>query len=161
MPEVYIARVTSPKGAKTIIFSRFVRPLIYISHPPSQGPRPGPGAGPGPGPGPAKKDGKCVFFFKRVCKPLLLREFVRNSSFTRQVDLIIGSSRSGTCFSSCLASSTYFSITKKYVFYRVNMFLCPGTHRDHSLTPISGPCSIEKYPSLRMANRYTRIFDAG
>ena len=27
--------------------------------------------------------------------------------------------------------------------------------------PISGPCSIEKYPSSRMANRYTRIFDAG
>ena len=27
--------------------------------------------------------------------------------------------------------------------------------------PISGACSIEKYPSSRMANRYTRIFDAG
>ena len=26
---------------------------------------------------------------------------------------------------------------------------------------MSGPCSFEKYPSLRMANRYTRIFDAG
>ena len=26
---------------------------------------------------------------------------------------------------------------------------------------ISGPCSIEKYPSSQMANRYTRIFDAG
>ena len=25
----------------------------------------------------------------------------------------------------------------------------------------SGPCSIEKYPFSRMANRYTRIFDAG
>ena len=38
----------------------------------------------------------------------------------------------------------------------------------HPLQPISGPCSIEKYPSLgmeypssRMANRYTCIFDAG
>ena len=29
------------------------------------------------------------------------------------------------------------------------------------LQPISGPCSIEKYSSLRMANRYTRIFDVG
>ena len=29
------------------------------------------------------------------------------------------------------------------------------------LQPISGPCSIEKHPSLQMANRYTRIFDAG
>ena len=27
--------------------------------------------------------------------------------------------------------------------------------------PISRPCSIEKYPSSQMANRYTRIFDAG
>ena len=26
---------------------------------------------------------------------------------------------------------------------------------------ISGSCSIDKYPSSRMANRYTRIFDAG
>ena len=26
---------------------------------------------------------------------------------------------------------------------------------------ISGPCNIEKYPFLRMANRYTRIFDVG
>ena len=29
------------------------------------------------------------------------------------------------------------------------------------LQPISGPCSIEKYVSSRMAKRYTRIFDAG
>ena len=29
------------------------------------------------------------------------------------------------------------------------------------LQPISGPCSIEKYPSSRMASRYNRIFDAG
>ena len=29
------------------------------------------------------------------------------------------------------------------------------------LQPLSGPCSIEKYPSSRIANRYTRIFDAG
>ena len=35
------------------------------------------------------------------------------------------------------------------------------THRFHPLQPIFGACSIEKYPSSRMANRYTRIFDAG
>ena len=29
------------------------------------------------------------------------------------------------------------------------------------LQPVSRPCSIEKYPSSQMANRYTRIFDAG
>ena len=29
------------------------------------------------------------------------------------------------------------------------------------LQPISRPCSIEKYPSSRMANRYARIFDVG
>ena len=34
------------------------------------------------------------------------------SSFTRQVGVIIASSRSGTCFSSCLTSSKYFSISK-------------------------------------------------
>ena len=36
-----------------------------------------------------------------------------------------------------------------------------ASHGVHPLQPISGPCSIEKYPSSRMANRYTRIFDAG
>ena len=35
------------------------------------------------------------------------------------------------------------------------------SHGVHPLQPISRPCSIEKYPSSRMANRYTRIFDAG
>ena len=84
-------RATSPRGAKTRIFSIFVQPLIYIFHPSSQGPGPGPGTGPGPGP--AEQDGQCVFFFKRVCKPLLLHEFVRNSSFTRQVGLIIAEER--------------------------------------------------------------------
>ena len=29
------------------------------------------------------------------------------------------------------------------------------------ISPISGPCGIEKYPSSRIANRYGRIFDAG
>ena len=32
---------------------------------------------------------------------------------------------------------------------------------DYPLQPISRPCSIEKSISSRMANRYTRIFDAG
>ena len=41
------------------------------------------------------------------------------------------------------------------------MILRPRTQRNHPLQPISRPCSIEKYPSSRMANRYTRIFDAG
>ena len=35
------------------------------------------------------------------------------------------------------------------------------SHGAHPLQPLSGPCSIEKYPPSRMANRYTRIFDAG
>ena len=35
------------------------------------------------------------------------------------------------------------------------------THHFHPLKPISRPCSTEKYPSSRMANRYTHIFDAG
>ena len=41
------------------------------------------------------------------------------------------------------------------------MILGPRPQRHHPLQHISGPCSIEKYPSSRMANRYTRIFDAG
>ena len=40
-------------------------------------------------------------------------------------------------------------------------FLCLCPPDVHPLQLISGPCSIEKYPSSRMANRYTRIFDAG
>ena len=41
------------------------------------------------------------------------------------------------------------------------MILKVYTRRPHPLQPISRPCSIEKYPSSQMANRYTRIFDAG
>ena len=92
---------------------------------------------------------------------LLFMVFLRNSSFTGSVGLIIASSRSGTSFSSCLASSIYFPITKKCLFLGSTLFLC---HRDpdaNPLQPISGPCSIGKYPSSRMANRYARIFDAG
>ena len=37
----------------------------------------------------------------------------------------------------------------------------PLTSTSHRWQPLSGPCSIEKYPSARMANRYTCIFDAG
>ena len=77
----------------------------------------------------------------------ILNKISRNSSFTRPRGLIIDSSRSGTCFSSCLTSSTYSSMTAKYVSDRVNLFLCPWTHRVHSVKPISGPCSIEiMYP---------------
>ena len=92
-----------------------------------------------------------------------LNKFGRNSSFTRQVGLIIGSSRSGTSFSSCLASSTYFPIpvTKKCLFLRYNFLFVSAPCGAYPLQPISGPCSIEKYPSSRMANRYTCIFDAG
>ena len=37
----------------------------------------------------------------------------------------------------------------------------PGSTVPAPLQPLSGPCSIEKYPSSGMANRYTRILDAG
>ena len=47
---------------------------------------------------------------------VILNNFCRNSSFTGSVGLIIDSSRSGTCFSSCLASSIYFSLRKKWLF---------------------------------------------
>ena len=55
---------------------------------------------------------------------IILHKFCRKSSFMRQVGLIIGSSRSGTSFSSCLASSLYFSIlvTKTCLFLRYNFF---------------------------------------
>ena len=61
--------------------------------------------------------------------------------------VIIASSRSGTCFSSCLTSSTYVSITKQLFSYGQLVFLCGDQHRFHSLISISGPCSIKKvYP---------------
>ena len=92
---------------------------------------------------------------------LIFIKFLRKSSFTESVGLIIGFSRCGMCFSSCPTSSTYFSITKKCIFLRYNFLLCVLAHIAQPLKLISGPCSIEKYPSSRMANRYTRIFDAG
>ena len=52
-------------------------------------------------------------------------------------------------------------MTKKYISPRDNFLFVSVSHGVHHLQPISGPCSIEKYPSSRMANRYTRIFDAG
>ena len=54
---------------------------------------------------------------------IVLNKICCHSSFTGLVDLIIGSSRSGTCFSSCLTSSTCFSVTKKFLFLEV---LFPG-----------------------------------
>ena len=78
---------------------------------------------------------------------IILNNFCRNSSFTKSLGVIIASSRSGTCFSSCLASSIYFSITKKVSFLYGFMFFCVGTHQFHSLKSVSGPCSIGKvYP---------------
>ena len=62
---------------------------------------------------------------------VILNKFCRNSSFMKQVGLIIASSRSGTSFSSWLASSTYFSITKKCVVLRYNILFVsapPGVH---------------------------------
>ena len=38
---------------------------------------------------------------------------------------------------------------------------CRCTLTVQPLQPISRPCSKEKYPSSRMANGYTGIFDAG
>ena len=47
---------------------------------------------------------------------VILNKCCRNSSFTKSLGLIIASSRSGTCFSSCLASSIYFYITNNMFF---------------------------------------------
>ena len=49
-----------------------------------------------------------------ICR--IFNKISRNSSFTGSVGLIIASSRSGTCFSSCLTSSIYFSIRKSMFF---------------------------------------------
>ena len=77
---------------------------------------------------------------------VILNNFCRNSSFTGSGGWIIDSSRSGSCFSSCLASSKYFSIRKTCLF-DVFLFFCVSTHRFHSLKSVSGPCSIEiMYP---------------
>ena len=130
---VYNTRVTSPKGAKTRMF------LIFFSY-----------IWPLAGRNIAKKGGP-LRKLARV-RPILglltfgsnpdfvisglnlvnLNKFGRNSSFTRQMGLIIASSRSGTCFSFCLASSTYFSITTKCLFLWYNLFVTrlstPPTH---------------------------------
>ena len=75
---------------------------------------------------------------------VILNEIGCDSSFTGSVGLIIASSRSGTCFSSCLASSIYFFYNKKKSFSWGQL---PRTYRVHFLQPISRPCSIEKvYP---------------
>ena len=91
---------------------------------------------------------------------MILNNFCRNSSFTGSVGLIIDSSRSGTCFSSCLASSKYFTIRKKCLFAMVFCFFCV-------YTPVPFPqicfwtLQYRNNVSSRMASRYTRIFDAG
>ena len=86
---------------------------------------------------------------------VILNNFCRNSSFTRPGSCIIDSSRSGTCFSSCLTSSIYFSIRKKCLFLKI---LCPDPQRP---SPSNSFLEYRKSISLRMADRYTRIFDAG
>ena len=90
----------------------------------------------------------------------ILNNFCRNASFTGSVGWIIDSSRSGTCFSFCLASSKQFSIRKICFWYGFMCFLCGDT-------PLPYPqicfwtLQYRNNVSSRMANRYTRIFDAG
>ena len=59
---------------------------------------------------------------------MILNNFCGNSSFTGSEGLIIASNRSGTCFSSCLASSIYFSTTK-ICFSLVQLPFCVPGHR--------------------------------
>ena len=77
---------------------------------------------------------------------LILIKFCRNSSFTRRVGLIIASSRSGASFSSCLASSIYFSITKTCIFLRYCFLFVSLSPDVHPSQPISGPCSKKSIP---------------
>ena len=91
---------------------------------------------------------------------VILNKFGSNSSFTKSLGWIINSSRSGTCFQSCLTSSKYFSIRKSVFYIGFSVFLCVYTP-----VPFSQTCfwtlQYRNNVSLRMANRYTRIFDAG
>ena len=94
-------------------------------------------------------------------KLVIFEQMLPKKSFTKSLDLVIDFSRSGTCLSSCLASSIYCSITKTCLFLGYNFLFVSSFSVVYPLQPISRPCSIEKYSSSRMANRYTRIFDAG
>ena len=91
--------------------------------------------------------------FDVIC--VIWNKICHNSSFTRPAGLVIDSSRSGTCFSSCLASSKHVSITKKCLFDMILYFLCRST-------PLPFPqihFQILQYRnnvSSRMVNRYTR-----
>ena len=134
----YQMRVLAPLGLVTLVSFR-------------GRPWPGPGPGPQAGPGPAKKDA-FFFLFKRVCKPLLLHEFVRNSSFTRQVDLIIASSRSGTSFSSCLTSSIYFSITNNMFFLGTTPFYVSRAAADYP-----GDTSVPSPPTHFWTLQYRKV----
>ena len=91
---------------------------------------------------------------------LILNSFCRNSSFAGSGGLIIDSSRSGMCFSSCLTSSIYFSIRKSILLIWFSVFWCV-----YKPVPFPQICfwtlQYRKSTSSRMANRYTRIFDAG
>ena len=70
---------------------------------------------------------------------VILHEFARHSSFTRPGDIIIDSSRSGTCFSSCLASSTHFSITQTIICLRYNFLLCQRPPMSTPFNPFLDP----------------------
>ena len=102
---------------------------------------------------------------------IILNNFCRNSTFTGSVGFIIDSSRSGTCFSSCLTSSIYFSIRKTVHFWCGFLLFRVCTHRFHSLKSVSGPCSIEiMYPRewriaipaslMRVENTIVRYFSS-
>ena len=59
----------------------------------------------------------------------ILNIILHISSFTKKVGLMIASSRSGTFFSSCLTSSTHFSITKNMLLIGSTCFCVQG-HTD-------------------------------
>ena len=88
----------------------------------------------------------------------ILNKIGRKSSFTRPGGWIIDFSRSETCFSSCLASSIFFFYKKKVSFF---LRSCVPTHNAHPPPTHSWTPQYRNNVSSRMANRYTRIFDAG
>ena len=74
----------------------------------------------------------------------ILYEIGCNSSFTGSVGLIIASSRSGTCFSSCLTSSKHFSCCCLAVS-KVPSAICADCHLHewHRTQPcLAGPSSF-------------------
>ena len=146
------------------------RILFKIFHPSSQALGLGPGTGPGPGPGACEEGWKMLFFSNGFASRCFCTQDPAAEK-GKNLSIFYIFSAANLYFPSFFAGAQAWARARAWArglrrrmenvfFFSNGLSSRDSTHTAPTLQLISGPCSIEKVSS-RMANRYTRIFDAG